>query len=319
MRAIIRNNKTTEVQDTDKPVIKDPNDVLIKIAISGLCRTDIFAAEGIIDTNGDRVLGHEFSGIVEQTGNNVSNVQKGDRVTVMPVIPCGTCELCSNGEDSSCPNTTMLGINYDGSFAEYIRVPASTVYKLPDNVSLKKGAYSEPLAASLSVLKSGIKSNQKGMIYGNNRFGQLILRILKINGFNDVTIYDQNNNIKPLDNSYNFAIETCATPEAMNEIFRMVKPCGRVVLKSRKHEGVSINFNTAIQKELTLKAVNYASFDETIELLSNPDFYIDDLLGDVYKLEDFERVFTDAKSNESLKTFFAPDIEFAENDNVWAG
>src|SRR5690606_7548727 len=193
------------------------------IALAGLCRTDVFMADGLISGNDTVILGHEFSGTVEASGAHATGFAKGDRVTVMPVIPCGTCGFCTSGTKDSCQNTTMLGINHDGAFAEYIRVPANTVYKLPENVSFKHGAYSEPVAAALSVMKADIAPDQRGFIYGNNRFAQLILRIMQSYGFDNVTIHDPQTE-KLEDNSYDYAIETLATEQTMLEIFRAVRP-----------------------------------------------------------------------------------------------
>lgn len=316
MRAIIKDTDGTTLKDTPIPNVQSGNDVVIKVAYAGLCRTDIYAADGLIDTRGTRILGHEFSGVITDIGVQVTQFKLGDRVTVMPVMPCGKCALCEHGHDDLCQDTQMLGLEYDGAFAEYIRVPEKFVYKLPDAVSFKQGAYSEPLAASLSVLKSGIQAGQKGLILGDNRFGQLIARILKVHGFNDVTIHDVNSAVVPPSNTYDFVIETVATEAVMMQAFTAAKPKGVIILKSRKHDPIGINFNLAVRKELKIQAVNYADFDETLALLARPDFSVDDLFGNCYPLDDFQSVFETAKHSENLKIFFIANSDLAENDNV---
>jgi L-iditol 2-dehydrogenase len=304
MRALIRSHDFLGVREVARPVLRSNREILIRVQLAGLCRTDIFAAEGKIKCKDDVVLGHEFSGVVAETGSTVTGFSVGDRVTVMPVMPCGTCLFCSNGQQNKCQKTSMLGIDHDGAFAEYISVPASAVYKLPDSVSFKQGAYSEPVAASLSVMKSGIKPAEKGLIYGDNRFGHLIARILQVYGFKDITIYDPASGNILDENIYDFAVETMASVEVMDDIFRAVKPCGRVVLKSRRHEPIGINFNTAIKKEITLSAVNYGDFDTVIAMMADGSLQVDDLLGEVHELEDFAGVFARAKTQESTKIFF---------------
>ena len=316
MRAIIRDNQGSKLQETEIPPPQSDKDVVIKVAYAGLCRTDIYAADGLIETNGPRILGHEFSGIISEVGKSVKTLTPGDRVTVMPVMPCRACSLCQSGHEDLCQDTIMLGLGRDGAFAEYISVPQSFVYKLPDNVSFKQGAYSEPLAASLSVLKSGIMPEQKGLILGNNRFGQLIARILNVHGFKDVTIHDVDYPVLPSANTYDFVIETVASEPVMMQAFKAAKPKGTIVLKSRKHEAVGINFSLAVQKELTLKAVNYACFDETLALLAREDFNVDDLFGQSYPLDEFQSVFELAKNSENLKIFFIANPDLAENENV---
>ncbi len=316
MQAIIRTTEYAHIDQKTIPTVSNADDVLIRIAYAGLCRTDVYAANGLIDTKGERVLGHEFSGVVIGTGSDVKNVSLTDRVTVMPIMACGICELCQNGNKDLCQDSLMLGIDRDGAFAEYIVVPANIVYKLPDNVSFKQGAYSEPLAASLSVLKAGIKPEQKGVIFGENRFSHLISRILKVNGFEDVVIQDVESSTRLKDNTYDFVIETLASSEVMEQAFAAAKPKGTIILKSRRHDLVGINFNQAVRKELSIKAVNYADFDETLALLARDDFSIDDLFGESFALGEFKGVFKDAETNEGLKIFFAVNDDLVESDNV---
>jgi len=306
MRALVRGKSSVGIREIAKPVLRLSSDILICVQLAGLCRTDVFAAEGKIKCKDDIVLGHEFSGIVEQAGSAANDLRIGDKVTVMPIMPCGTCTFCASKQSDKCQSTTMLGIDHDGAFAEYISVPASAVYKLPDTVSFKQGAYSEPVAASLSVMKAGILPAQKGLIYGDNRFSHLIARILQAHGFNNITIHDPAAGKALAENAYDFAIETIATVQAMDDIFSAVKPGGKVVVKSRKHEPVGINFNTAIKKEITLSAVNYGDFKEAIQLMADGRLQVDDLLGDIYALDDFEKVFERSKTFESTKVFFRP-------------
>jgi threonine dehydrogenase-like Zn-dependent dehydrogenase len=306
MRALVKDKNSVVVKKLPRPVLRTESDVLICIQLAGLCRTDVFVSEGKIKCKDNVILGHEFSGVVEETGAAARGFKTGDRVTVMPIIPCGTCSFCSSQKSDQCQNTSMLGIDHDGAFAEYISVPSSAVYKLPEQVSFKQGAYSEPVAASLSVMKAGVQPHQKGLIYGDNRFGHLIKRILKAYDINNVMIYDPFSQQALEENAFDFAVETMATAETMNEMFRAVKPGGKVVIKSRKHEPVGINFNTAIKKEITLVAVNYGDFREAIDLMADGRLQVDDLLGDMYELEDFAQVFERSKTHENAKIFFKP-------------
>src|SRR3990172_5307625 len=306
MRAIVKNGNSVAVREIARPVLKSASDVLIRVKLAGLCRTDVFAAEGKIKCAENLVLGHEFAGVIEEAGSAASGFRPGDRVTVMPVMPCGACALCTSNQHDKCQNTSMLGIDHHGAFAGYVSGPAGAVYNLPASLSFKHGAYSEPVAASISVIKSGIQPHQKGLIYGDNRFSHLISRILKAYNFGNVSIYSPASGQALEENAYDFAIETLATTQTMDDIFRALKPGGRVVLKSRKHEHIGINFNTAIRKQITLSAVNYGDFQEAIQIMADGRIQVDDLLGDVHALEDFEKVFERSKTHESAKAFFCP-------------
>jgi L-iditol 2-dehydrogenase len=221
-------------------------------------------------------------------------------------MPCGACRHCTTGRAASCQKTTMLGIDRHGAFSQAIRVPAHSVYKMPDTLSFRMGAYSEPVAAALSVMKSGIHSSERGVIYGNNRFGQLIDRILKAYDFNNIDIYDPAAGVEIAENAYDFAVETLATTDTMDHLMRAVEPGGRIVIKSRKHEPVGIKFAEAVRKEITFSAVNYGDFTEAIDLMATGRIAVDDLLGNVYTLEDFRDVFEQSKTHEVRKVFFKP-------------
>lgn len=305
MRALYKNDTGVSVSQVQKPCVMNDHDVIIRVALSGICRTDVFAAEGRVRTIPHLVLGHEFSGVVEDVGDVAQQrVSVGDRVTVMPIMACGHCGLCAQGRTDLCQSVSMLGIDLDGSFGEYVRVPASAVYRMPDTMSFRYGAYAEPVAAALSVLDAGLDPSQKGMIYGDNRFGHLIHRILKAKGFNHVAIHDDVHGQSVADNSVDFAIETMATTEVMRSLMRVVRPQGKIVIKSRKPEAVGIHFADAVRKQITLQAVNYGSFDETLSLLASGALQVDDLLGDVVALDRYADVFERSKTHEEKKTFF---------------
>ena len=84
MKALLKTAHGVSIGDVPDPILRSPHDVLIRIAVSGLCRTDIYVADGLIRCKNPLVLGHEFSGVVEQIGRSVQGVHPGDRVTSSP-------------------------------------------------------------------------------------------------------------------------------------------------------------------------------------------------------------------------------------------
>lgn len=102
-----------------------PGEILLKVAACLICGTDIRIYRGK-KTKGVRVpsiLGHEFSGTISQVGAGVDKFKVEDRVSVAPVIPCHTCYYCQHGRENVCANRTAMGYEYDGAFAEYVRIP----------------------------------------------------------------------------------------------------------------------------------------------------------------------------------------------------
>jgi len=303
MLAIQKNNSIVSLQNLAKPTIKNDNDVLVRIIISGLCRTDLYVAKGLIKSSKEKlVLGHEFSGVVEAIGDSVTKIKVGDRVSVMPTIPCGDCRECESGFYESCPNTLMLGQDLDGAFAEFIVVNQHAVFKLLDGISFQMGAYIEPLAASCSVLRAGILPHQRGLIYGDNRIAQLTHLILLEYGFSNTIIFTGDIN-ELQKNEYDFVIETVASSEIVSGLMKILKPKGIFVIKSRIYSPVAFPFIDIVRKEIVLKGTNYMPFDETIKFVASikNKSRIESLWNEPSLLKDFQAVFD---KNESKKQFF---------------
>lgn len=311
MKALVKNGRTVEVSKVAKAGLGSPHDVLIQVAAAGLCRTDVYVAENLIKSRDPLILGHEFSGIVEATGTAVTHIKPGDRVSVMPLFPAND-EKLPNGIPNYA-NGTMLGIHHDGAFSQYICVPASAVYKLPDHVTFLQGAYMEPIAASTAVLNADIAPHQRGLIYGDNRISRLTERVMNAKGFSNIEVFNHTTQEAGdlADDSYDFIIETLATTETMKEMVRAVKPGGRIVLKSRQHNPVAFDINKLVMKDITLQAVGYGDFGAGIDLVASGALKTDDLFGEVFPLEKYEQVFEQSKRGESLKLFFSgwgPDV-----------
>jgi len=307
MKALVKEGRSVGVQMVPRPVLTCEDEVIIRVVKAGICRTDLYVAEGRMHCIDPLILGHEFSGLVWEVINAAGGLAPGHRVTVMPVIPCGACEYCEGGRQASCQDPTMLGIDHHGAFAEYVKCPASMVHRLPESVSFKAGAYTEPIAASLAVLKAGLGRGEKGLIYGDNRIALLTRKVLEAHGFTDVSVYDDRSEGRETLSAgvYDFIIETVATSESLREMIRAIRPFGKIVLKSRQLEAVAVDFSAAIRKELSIHAVNYGSFAESIAMVADGSLDVDDVMGPVYELEDFERAFAESGIYGCSKSFFS--------------
>lgn len=299
MRALVKQHNGVAVATLPIPAAL-PGTVVIAVAVSGICRTDLYVAQGVIKTRTPLVLGHEFSGTVTAVGAGVTTVTSGQRVGVMPLFAAANAPTIGAIDYAS---TSMLGVHDDGSFAEYVRVPAHAVYALPDTMTWKQGAYLEPVAASLAVANAQIAKTQRGLIYGDNRISRLTQRCLQARGFDDVSICDSQNVLPS--NSYDFIVETLANTETMARIITALKPGGRLILKSRQHAAVSFNINQLVMKGITIEAVSYAPFQEGIDLIASGKLTIDDLFGDVYALDDYAAAFDADMKGESRKIFLS--------------
>lgn len=117
-----------------------PGEVKVKVAACGLCRTDLHYLKGLPTAQTPPIiLGHEISGTVAALGEGVKPWGTGDRVLIPPVFACGVCEYCRSGRGTICAKQTMVGNHRDGGFAEYIVVPASDIFALPEPIPLEEG------------------------------------------------------------------------------------------------------------------------------------------------------------------------------------
>lgn len=195
MKAVLVNKDSSlTVGEIEKPSLDEINNVLVKVNYSGLCGSDI---PRVFEQGAHFypiVLGHEFSGVVEAVGTNTSKIKAGDKVCCVPLKPCFDCPECQQGLYSLCKNYTFIGSRRQGGNAEYISIPESTVYKLPDYVNLKQGAFFEPITVSLhGMLLCGGCKDKNVIIIGVGTIGLLALQAAKAMGAKKVIAIDLNN------------------------------------------------------------------------------------------------------------------------------
>jgi D-arabinose 1-dehydrogenase-like Zn-dependent alcohol dehydrogenase len=304
MWAVVKQGRS--VQRCRVPVPEPrPGEVLIRVEVAGVCRTDVFVAQGKLSSADPVILGHEFAGVVAAGLRGDQGFAVGDRVVVMPAVPCGTCIRCTGGMPECCPHHQFLGVGRHGAFAEYIVVPAQVVHHLPETLSFLEGAYTEPVCASLAVLKAQIRPGDRGLVFGDNRIAELTRRVLRVAGFPAIE-KGRTDPSAPLEtDAYDFVIETQPIEPAFDDIIRILRPGGRIILKSRPPAPVAIDLAAAVRKEVTFEAVSYATFAESLDFLTRHD--VADLFGEVHPLEDFATVLATDDVGEDLKRFLAPD------------
>ena len=130
------------LEEADIPIPKiESSDVLIRVAAAGICHSDAHYRAGISKIKNLPVTpGHEVAGRVERIGEDATNVTVGDRACVHYLAYCGSCEFCARGLEQFCTSVQMIGKHLDGGYAEFIRVPARSVFVLPEEIPFSIGA-----------------------------------------------------------------------------------------------------------------------------------------------------------------------------------
>lgn len=205
--ALFKSKGDIEYQEIEKPKIQGPLDAIVRIKLTSICGTDMHMYHGVVPFEKDRILGHEFVGIVEEIGNNVSRVKPGDRVVGTSTIACGWCFYCQMGLYGQCdnanPNKTgsayfgspKISGGFQGAQAEYIRVPYADVvlYKLPDEITDEQGLIMSDIfptgyfAAEMAEIRPG----ESVAIYGAGPVGQMAALSAKIMGASHIFIVDE--------------------------------------------------------------------------------------------------------------------------------
>jgi threonine dehydrogenase-like Zn-dependent dehydrogenase len=156
-----------------------PDEVLIRTAATTICTSDLSdIASNPFAIALPRVLGHEGAGVVAQAGTEVDALHVGDQVTAHPVIPCRSCENCGRGLGHLCANLGHLGLDRDGTFAEYFRVRADRARRLPPGVDFGFASLLEPVAVCLEAVDRGrVAVGETVLVIGDGPFGVLIARL----------------------------------------------------------------------------------------------------------------------------------------------
>ncbi|GHV53593.1 (R,R)-butanediol dehydrogenase [Deltaproteobacteria bacterium] len=172
------------------PTIQYDTDVLIKVKAAGICGSDVHIYEW---TDGYEwmaqylpiIIGHEFSGQVQETGKSVTNIKPGDRVVVKPGSRCGTCFYCSTNRRAMCINASSatIGLRRNGGFAEFVVVPGANCTLMPDAMTYEEGALVEPLSVGAAAASKGeIKLGDTVAVMGPGPIGLSALAAAKALG-----------------------------------------------------------------------------------------------------------------------------------------
>ena len=166
--------------------VRPPADkeVLIRVAVAGLCRTDLkIVRAGHRDLVLPRVPGEEVVGTIEAVGRRVANLKSGDRVYVYPGVWCGRCPACQAGAENLCREMQIMGFHRDGGFGPHVTVPAQSIIPLPKGLDFDEAVLAEPLSCALNALALGrLQPGETIGIWGAGPAGTLLNRAARAFG-----------------------------------------------------------------------------------------------------------------------------------------
>lgn len=190
-RSVFYGVKDIRTENGDIPEIKE-DEVLVEVKAAGICGTDVHiyhGEAGSAEVVPPVVLGHEFSGVVVKTGEEVKQFRVGDKVTVDPNIYCGKCHYCRNGKKQLCENLHAIGVNQDGGFEEYCAVPEQQAFLLDESVDFDEGAMAEPVACCLHGIENiEIKEGDTVCVIGGGAIGLIMVQLARLKGASRVVL-----------------------------------------------------------------------------------------------------------------------------------
>ncbi len=181
-------------EDIPTPVI-GAEDALIEVAFAGICGSDIFIYSGAHPrATPPLVIGHELSGrLAELPPGYTGEFSVGDTVTVNPLISCNRCIPCLTGQSHVCRQLRLTGIDTDGGFAEFTKVPLGQLVKLPAGMSLEHGAIVEPVAVAVhAIRRSAFKIGDTVLVIGGGPIGVLVALTARCAGARRVIVIEPN-------------------------------------------------------------------------------------------------------------------------------
>jgi L-iditol 2-dehydrogenase len=212
-----------KVREVPVPTIND-DEVLIKVKNTGICGTDWSIYNGWYSADKlPMIAGHEFSGVIAEIGKNGNGFKEGDRVTADINMSCGTCFYCLHGQKLLCDTFTQLGIHTNGTFAEYVKAPASLLHKLPDNLSFEEGAFIEPVSCVIHAAKALDANLGSSVVIIGDGLGVLHARMAVLRACAPVIIFGNNRKRLQIakDMGADFAINVDEVADPVAEVMRI--------------------------------------------------------------------------------------------------
>ena len=314
MLALVLDPGPRIVTDYPRP-LAGPGEALIRVDLAGICSTDLELRRGYKDFRG--VPGHEFVGSVVESDDEG---WVGRRVVGEINIGCGQCEPCRQGVPSQCSMRRAVGISgWDGAFAEFLRLPLSNLYRVPDDMPDEVAVFAEPTAAALqSANLVHLRPEQRVAVLGDGRLGLLVAQALAVTGA-EVTVIGHHRS--KLDLAANWGLETrtdlggglydvvaecTGSPQGFSDALDVVRPRGTVILKSTYRGLAEADLTRVVVNEVHLVGSRCGPFAPALRLLRQNRIRVRELVEACYPLTEGMAALEHAGRRGVLKILIAP-------------
>jgi len=303
-----------------------PTDVLVRVKAASICGTDLHIygwdrwSQGRIKP--PVTLGHEFCGVVERAGDEVQAVKPGDFVSAEMHVNCGHCHQCRLGEAHICQNLKIIGIDQDGAFAEFVKIPASNIIKLDPSIPERYGAILDPLGNAVHTVLAGAIAGQTVLVTGCGPIGLMSIAVAQACGSSTVFASETNEQRRAMakkmgadvvinpaaedtvkkilgetdGTGVDVLLEMSGNPTAIQQGFKSLRAGGRASLLGIPTENVPLDLvNDVIFKGATVQGIYgrrmYDTWVKMLALLKAKRLNLEPLFGEREPLEKFENAF----------------------------
>lgn len=345
MKAVIKYDNipdATEIREVPIPQ-PGPDDVLVRTAFIGICGTDPHMHKNLVSfkMNVPLIFGHEFSGIIEKTGENVKGFKAGDRVTAETHAEyCGECILCRTNRYHLCRERKGYGFHTHGAFAKYVKVPARILHKVPSSVSLREAALTEPLCVAYKsiVCNSTVKPADTVVIIGPGPIGMLCAKMAQICGASEIymigtagdearlcaslqygatvainsSIEKTANIIKSAGDGYgaDLVVDCAGISETLALSMELVRPDGQITKIGWGPKPVGFTLDPLISKSVNFKghfSHTWDVWEKCLVLLSKGQVDLKPLITHEMPIDQWEKGFELIESWKAMKVILTPE------------
>ena len=319
-----------------------PTDVLVRVRTASICGTDLHIygwdrwSQGRIKP--PVTLGHEFCGVIERVGDEVAAVRAGDFVSAEMHVNCGHCHQCRVGEAHICQNLKIIGIDQDGAFAEFVKIPASNIIKLDPSIPEHYGAILDPLGNAVHTVLAGPIAGCTVLVTGCGPIGLMAIAVAKACGSSTVFATETNEQRRTMAKKMGADIvvnpaaedavkkilsetdgtgvdvlaEMSGNPTAIQQGFQALRAGGRASLLGIPTESVPLDLvNDVIFKGATVQGIYgrrmYGTWVQMTALLKAGRLNLEPLFGEREPLDQFESAFAKLQGGLAGKILLYPD------------
>lgn len=312
-------------------------EVRVKIIYASVCGTDLHIRDDGFFVQMPVTIGHEYSGIIDALGEGVTDLAVGDRVVSMTAAGyCGHCDYCRAGLYMLCREKKGLGSARNGAFAEYMTYPADRIFKIPEGISMKTAALSEPLACCLrGVLeRTTITAGDYVYVGGPGVMGQFVVQLAKAAGAYvtvggtaidaerlalskeigaddvfDVTAEDPVAHAERITGGhmYDVAFECAGSACSLDTCIDVLKKTGRCQQVAMYGKSILVDLDKVLMKEIVMSnsyASERTSWQRLMTLLGTGKIQLEPYCSAIFDLEEWEKAFKMAERKEGYKILF---------------